>query len=153
LEARSRRSETVIASSGEAIWSGSLDGTIESWDPAAERLYGYTESEIVGRSAALLRPTEEVEDFTREHRVVGVVSVVRDLGEHNRTAARLAEAQSRFVGAFEAASTGMALVALDGRFLAVNPALRALLARDRDTLLTSSMGEVTHVEDLAASRK
>jgi PAS domain S-box-containing protein len=47
----------------------------------------------------------------------------------------------------------MALVALDGRFLAVNAALCALLARDADTLLASSMSEVTHVDDLAASRK
>jgi PAS domain S-box-containing protein len=190
LEARSRRSEAVITSSGDAIWSGSLNGTIESWNPAAERLFGYSENEIVGRSAALLRPADELGDFTREHgavaggdsvllqtsgrrkdgspvdvaitlsplrdeagEVVGVVSVVRDVSGESRTAARLAEAQSRFAGAFEAASTGMALVALDGGFLAVNPALCELLARDADTLLASSMGEVTHVEDLAASRK
>ena len=52
-EAR-RRCEGVIASAGEAIWSGSPAGTIESWNPAAQRLYGYSETEIVGRSAAVL---------------------------------------------------------------------------------------------------
>lgn len=130
-ETRSRRCETVIASSGEAIWSGSLDGTIESWNPAAERLYGNREEEIVGRSAAILRPAGDVDDFTREQStvaggdqilletcgrrndgtlvdvaitlsplrdeggaVVGVVSVVRDVGEHILTNARLAEAHS-----------------------------------------------------------
>jgi PAS domain S-box-containing protein len=189
-EARSRRSETVIASSGEAIWSGALDGTIESWNPAAERLYGYSEQEIVGRSAALLRPAADLEDFTREQWAVGagdsvlletagqrkdgtlvdvaitlsplcdgagavngVVSVVRDVSEQNRNAARLAEAHSRFAGAFEAASTGMALVAQDGRFLAVNGALCELLARDDDTLMASSIAAVTHPEDLAISRR
>jgi PAS domain S-box-containing protein len=55
--------------------------------------------------------------------------------------------------AFEAASTGMALIALDGRFLAVNAAMCQLLARDAETLLASSLGDVTHAEDLATSRK
>jgi PAS domain S-box-containing protein len=189
-EARSRRNETVISSSGDAIWSGSLDGTIESWNPAAERLYGYSESEIVGQSAALLRPPSDLDEFTREQwevgaggsvllgvlgqrkdgtlvdvaitlsplcdeagRVTGIVSVVRDVSEHNRTAARLTEALSRFAGAFEAASTGMALIGSTGRFLAVNPAVCALLARDADMLLASSVGQVIHPEDLAASRE
>ena len=189
-ETGSRRAETMIASSGEAIWSGSLDGTIESWNPAAERLYGYSPAEIVGRSAALLRPARHLDDFTREHwavgagdavsletrgrrqdgteidvaitlsplrdeasEVVGVVSVARDVSERNRTTARLAQAQSRFAGVFEAASTGMALIALDGRFLAVNTALSQLLARDADTLLGTSIADVTHGDDLATSRK
>ena len=62
---------------------------------------------------------------------------------------RLAEADSRFADAFEAASTGMALTAPDGRFLAVNPALCRLLARDAETLLASSFQAVTHPDDLA----
>jgi len=188
--ARGRRCETVIASSGEAIWSGAVDGTIESWNPAAERLYGYCEEEIVGRSAATLRPAGDVDDFAREQSavaggdpmsletsgrrkdgtlvdvaitlsplrdeegtVVGVVSVVRDVGEHILINARLAEAHSRFAGAFDAASMGMAIVASDGRFLAVNAALCGLLARDADTLLGDSLATVTHPEDLVASRK
>ena len=189
-EARSQRCETLVSSSGDAIWSGSLDGTIESWNPAAEHLYGYTEAEVVGRSAAVLRPSADLDDFTREQwtvgagdsvlletdgqrkdgtlvdvaitlspihdqngTVTGVVSVVRDVSERNRTAARLAVEHSRFAGAFDAASTGMALIAPDGRFLVVNPALCELLARDADALLASSIDEVTHPEDLAISRK
>jgi PAS domain S-box-containing protein len=189
-EARSQRCETVISSSGDAIWSGSLDGIIESWNPAAERLYGYSEEEIVGRSASLLRPASDLDDFTREQWeagaggsvllgvcgqrkdgtlvdvaitlspmcdqagvVTGIVSVVRDVSEHNQTAARLNEALSRFAGAFDAASTGMALIAPNGRFLAVNPAVCVLLARDAEMLLGGSIAEVTHPEDLAASRE
>jgi PAS domain S-box-containing protein len=187
-EARSRRCETIISSSGDAIWSGSLDGIIESWNPAAERLYGYREDEIVGQSASILRPPGDLEDFTREQwevsaggsvllgvlarrkdgtlvdvsitlsplcdeagAVSGIVSVVRDVSEHNRTVARLAEALSRFAGAFDAASTGMALVAPTGRFLAVNPPVCALLRRDVDTLLATTLAEMMHPEDLAVS--
>ena len=44
----------------------------------------------------------------------------------------------------------MALTAPDGRFLAVNPALCRFLGRDAETLLDSSVQEVTHPEDLPA---
>jgi PAS domain S-box-containing protein len=76
---------------------------------------------------------------------------LHDVTERNRTMAGLELANSRFGGAFQAASIGMALTGLDGRFLEVNPALCKLLARDADTLLASSFQEVTHPDDLATS--
>ena len=45
--ARLQRLEAVIASSGEAIISGGLDGRIETWNPAAERLFGYHAQEMI----------------------------------------------------------------------------------------------------------
>ena len=44
----------------------------------------------------------------------------------------------------------MALTASDGSFLAVNPALCRFLGRDAETLLASSVQEVTHPDDLEA---
>ncbi len=44
----------VVEFSGEAIISSTLDGTITSWNPAAERLYGYSSKEIIGTSVTLL---------------------------------------------------------------------------------------------------
>jgi len=52
----SRRLALVVKQTGDAIMIHDLDGNISLWNPAAERLFGYPASEIIGRSAALLTP-------------------------------------------------------------------------------------------------
>ena len=47
---------TIVESSDDAIYSKNLDGIILSWNAAAERTFGFTAAEIVGRSAAILLP-------------------------------------------------------------------------------------------------
>ena len=56
----------IIDSSDDAIYSKSLDGTILSWNRAAELIYGYTASEAIGNTMLLVVPPErhqEVEDL------------------------------------------------------------------------------------------
>jgi PAS domain S-box-containing protein len=57
------RLSAVVEFSGEAIISTTLDSIINSWNPAAERLYGYSRAEIVGKSSRLLIPQDQTEQL------------------------------------------------------------------------------------------
>jgi len=56
-EARYRHA-AVIESSDDAIASGTLDGIIVSWNTGAQKIYGYTEAEAVGKPISMLVPPE-----------------------------------------------------------------------------------------------
>lgn len=62
MEAR-RRLATIVESSDDAIIGLNIDGIIADWNIGAERLYGYSKNEIVGKSISLLAPSDKPDDF------------------------------------------------------------------------------------------
>ena len=53
---------SIVQSSHDAIISTDLDGMVLSWNPGAERLYGYTAGEMLGRSKDLIIPPSRRSD-------------------------------------------------------------------------------------------
>jgi two-component system, sensor histidine kinase and response regulator len=49
---------SIVNSSGDSIYSATTDLIITSWNPAAERLFGYSAIEVMGHGAALLVPLD-----------------------------------------------------------------------------------------------
>jgi PAS domain S-box-containing protein len=56
----SERLAAIVESSDDAIISINLDGTIKSWNPGAERLYGYSAAETEGRSIGMIMPSQRL---------------------------------------------------------------------------------------------
>ncbi len=57
-EAITTRLAAIVASSSDAIVGKSIDGIVTSWNAAAERIFGYSEREMVGQSIFVLIPEE-----------------------------------------------------------------------------------------------
>ena len=56
----------IVNSSQDAIVGGSLEGIIASWNPGAERLYGYTAAEMIGQPVAQLLPPDRSDEIVKE---------------------------------------------------------------------------------------
>ena len=66
----------IVRSSVDAIVTVDMDGTITSWNPAAERIYGYTAKEAIGKNIEILIPPDRrVEMLTLMDRIAGGESI------------------------------------------------------------------------------
>ena len=59
-----QRMAAIIENSDDAIIGKTLDGIITNWNPAAERMFGYSSSEILGKPAGLLSPEDRPHEMT-----------------------------------------------------------------------------------------
>ncbi len=53
----------IVQSSEDAIISENLDGTITSWNPAAEKMFGYSEKEALGKAMSIIGTSDRLDEF------------------------------------------------------------------------------------------
>ena len=119
----------MVASSDEAIYGTNRNGTVVTWNAGAERVFGYTSAEIVGRPVKLLYPPD------REYELPVVDCVNR--GEHVKTTDD-SPASGRIAGA------GVADLVADSR---------RRRRRDRNSAIARDMAQKRSLEDQPASRR
>jgi len=94
LRASNARWQAIIESAVDGILVIDQSGRIETVNPAAERLFGYTEAELVGRNVSLLMPSPHREEHdgylarylaTGEARIIGIGREVTGLRRDGST--------------------------------------------------------------------
>src|SRR5688572_30211864 len=70
LEGETLRLAAIVNSSEDAIVSKDLNGIVQTWNGAAERMFGYTAEEIVGRPIRLIIPQDRQ---TEEDKVLATI--------------------------------------------------------------------------------
>ena len=66
-----QRMAAIIENSDDAIIGKTLDGVITIWNPAAERMFGYSSSEMLGKPTSLLDPKD------RPHEMTAILTKIR----------------------------------------------------------------------------
>ena len=64
-EAVHARLAAIVAGSDDAIYSRALDGTVLSWNAGAERMFGYTAGEMIGRNISVISPPGSAHESQR----------------------------------------------------------------------------------------
>lgn len=100
----------IVASSDDAIIGKTLDGIVTAWNPAAERIFGYTAAEMVGQAITRIIPEErraeeaEILDRIRRGETIDHLETVRVAKGGRRihislTSSPIKDAEGRIIGA------------------------------------------------------
>lgn len=61
----------IVRSSDDAILGSTTGGMVTTWNPAAEKIYGYRAEEMVGQSLTILCPAERIGEIEETLRKIG----------------------------------------------------------------------------------
>ncbi|MDB5308579.1 MAG: hybrid sensor histidine kinase/response regulator [Gemmataceae bacterium] len=112
----------IVSSSDDAIHSQTIDGVLMSWNPAAERLYGWTAAEAIGRHVSFLAPPENFDELAE---------IMRRLRAGERVAPVETVRMHRDGGRIDVSLTVSLVRDQDGRLVGVSKTARDIRERKR----------------------
>jgi PAS domain S-box-containing protein len=120
-----------------------IDGIEWEWVAARLGILAHADKTVIGERLELsgrrldgeLFPLEVVITEAQANGEAVFTAIGRDLTERNRAQAALRKSDNRFRAIFEGAGTGIAVTALDGRLLEVNPTFAEMLGYSIEELL------------------
>src|SRR5690242_1661834 len=153
---------SIVESSDDAIISKTLDGVITSWNPAAERMYGYPAHEVMGQPISMLIPSDKAGEM------IGILKRISDGqpvehyetvrlrkdGGHipvSLTVSPVHDSDGRVVGASSIARDITERVRVEEQIQAASQYARSLIEASLDPLVTISPdGKITDVNEATA---
>ncbi|HEX3494994.1 MAG TPA: PAS domain S-box protein [Methylocella sp.] len=134
----------IVASSGDSIVSQDLDGIIKSWNPGAERLFGYTAEEVIGKPITLLIPMD------RHNEESDILSRIRrgECVDHYETVRRRKDGSL-----FEVSLSVSPLKDAEGRIIGAAKIARDITERKRTEQLAQRLGAIVESSDDAIVSK
>jgi two-component system, LuxR family, sensor kinase FixL len=134
------RLAAIVESSEDAIIAKDLNGIILSWNRAAERLFGYTASEVFGQPITVIFPPDRIEE---EAVILGRIRSGERV-DHYETVRRRKDGQIISVSV-----TASPIRDASGKVTGVSTILRDLTGRNiRDQQIQELQAELAHVQRL-----
>ena len=79
LEDREQRLRALVATAVDGVMIIDASGTVQEYNPACERLFGYRSDEVIGNNVKMLMPPpyrEEHDEYLRRYRMTGVKRII-----------------------------------------------------------------------------